>query len=620
MNPEISSAQPKRKIPAFAIVALILLFLGGLFWRFRSNAAKKTEAPKAAQDRRPTVKTVPVAVGSIVQKIQVTGTLRANQDVNLGSKISGRVSRVLVKEGQRVRRGQLLLTLDDDDLQQQVNAARANLQSAQVRLQQTEVGLPARVAQVNTAIDQARTQLETARARYKQALLNEPAKITAAQSQADSAKAAVSSADARVDQARTNAKQADEQTAAAVQAARASLEGAKAALAEVERGARDQQIASAQAQVNVAEAQLRDAETNLNRQKLLFQGGAAPRANVDTAQTGYDVAKAQLEAARQNLSLVKEGATTEQTRQAQEVVRQREATLAQANADRNRVTSAQSEITNALGALSQSQEGLRQAQANLAQVPITRQETRVAREAVAQAESGLRQALANRTQIPVAQADIPAAQATVANAQAQLQAAQVNFNYAKIYSPINGVVVSKFTDAGQSASPGVTLMNIVSLDNVYFEAQIPDNQLSQIKVGQPAQVNVSSVSNQPFSGYISDIIPVADERLRQFRVRISIENSEQLTPGSFARGTITTQVISNTLVVPTDTIREKDGKNSLLVAVPAGEDHKIERKTVKVGANAGGRTQIVGGVEKGDEIVTGSTDATDGDKVKVAEA
>lgn len=673
------------------IVLVGALVAGGFLYRSRQaqqlNSANKATATseQTTVNVLPVVKTTTVRVGTLTQTLEVTGTLKSNQNINLGSKIIGRVARVFVREGSRVRRGQLLVRLDDDDLRAQVDAAQANLNTVKVRLAQTQTGLPARIQQVSTNIEQAQTALDTSKARYQQALLNEPlrvrnvetsiqqseagfqqaqarlkqaqlnepARVAAAQAQVNNSQEVIKTAQARLEQARTTAKQTEEQVEADIKRGTAGLEASRAALAEVQRGAREQQIAQAQAQVNLAEAQLRDADTELKRAQVLFQGGAAPKQSVDTAQTRYDVAKAQLDAAKQNLSLVKEGATTEQVRQAQEAVRQAEAALATSQAGRSRVPIAQGEITAALAALQQAQENERAAQANLAQIgisrqetraaseavdqakaaldaavaqrqqiPITRQETRVAKEAVDQAQAAVDQAVANRSQVPQARQDVQAAQAAVQAARAQLEQTQVNLANASIFSPVNGVVSQKTADVGQTISPSQTLLNLVALDEVYFEAQISETELSQMRVGQLAQVYVPAVSPAPLSASVTDIIPSADARSRQFRVRISIPRSpKELPVGAFARGKVTTQVITNSLIVSADTIHTDEGKNTVFVAIPAaGNQARVKELPVQTGLTVNDQTQIIGGVARGDRIILGNQPYTEGSKVEISKS
>ena len=609
----------KRNIAIPAILGVAALLGLGLFLRGRGSAPPAVDAAAAAQARLTTVKTLPVSVGTIVETIPLTGQLKSNQDVNINSKIAGQVARVLVDEGQRVTRGQLLVQLGTTDLQQQIKSARANLESAQVRLEQARVGLPARVAQINNAVREAQAQVGSAQARLRQAELSAPTRTTNARSQVESAKAAVQSGQARVKQARDTARQVEGQVNAGIAQAEAALSQARAQLEQVRNGSRDQQIAQAQAQVELNQAQVDDARTNLNRQRILYEGGATALANVQTAQTALKVAQAQLDAAQQNLDLVREGSRTEEVRQAEQIVAQREAGLQSATADRNRLLAAQSQVTDALGGLAQSQEALRQASANLSTIPSAQEDVVTARQALNQARAQLQTALANRAQIPVARADVPAAQTQVDAARSQLEQAQLNLGYAQIKSPVAGVVNSKAIDAGETVAPGATLLNIVSTSNVIFEAQVPASQLQQVEVGQPAKVTVSSVGGEPLTGYVTEIIPVADARLRQFRIRIALESGDRrLTPGAFAQGTLQTQVSRGALTVPTEIVRTGDGTPYVFVAVNDGDDAVVKKREVKVGAAANGRTQVLGGLSAGDRVIEGTGLYDDGQKVKLA--
>ena len=623
----------KRSIAIPAILGILALLAIGFFLKSRGakGGAEQAAAGAPTGPKLTTVKVVPVALGTIVETIPLTGQLKSNQDVNINSKIAGQVARVYVDEGQRVTQGQLLVQLDTGDLQQQINSARANLEAQQVKLQQARVGLPASVAQINNAVKTAQAQLNTAQANYRQAQLSEPTKTTNARSQVASARAAVQSSKARVKQARDTANQTQGQVNAGIQAARAALSQSLAQLDQVKNGSRAQQIAQAQAQVSqveaqvaLARAQVSDAQTNLTRQNILYKGGAAPKANVDSAQTALKVAQAQLdaaqsqlEAARQNANLVQEGSRTEEVRAAEQVVAQRQAALAQSQAQRNGILAAQAQVTDALGAQSQAEQGLRQSIASLSEIPITQQATIAAQQAVNQARTGLQTAQANRAQIPVAQANVPAAQAAVDNAQSQLEQAQLNLGYASIKAPVSGVVNTKAIDAGETVSPGATLFNVVSTSNVIFEAQIPASQLSQIKVGQPARVTVAAIG-KTVTGYVTEIIPIADARLRQFRVRISLSDAAGLTPGAFAQGVLQTQVSRNTLTVPTEIVHTDEAKPFVYVALADGDASEVKKRIVKLGGSANGQTQIIGGVNEGDRVISGSGLYEDGQKVKVA--
>lgn len=603
---------------AIAAAVIVILVIGTVILRLRQNAAAALASKPVKLT--PMVNAVPVGFGNIQQTLGVTGNLLSNQDINLSSKITGRVASVLVKEGDHVKRGQIVMTLDDKDLRAQVDQARAALLTAQAHLKQAQATYPSTVAQVNGVILQAQSALQQAKGKLRQAQLNEPNQTTTLQSQLKNAQEAVSVSQSRLTQTQQTYKQTDQQTKAAVANAQANVDKAKAALDQEIRGSRAQQIAQAQAAVNLAQAQLDNAKLELNRQKMLFAGGATAQESVDSAQTTYNVDQAQLESAQQNYSLVKVGNTSEDIRQAQAEYQQAQSTLAQAQAGLAQTNVAQQDVVSAQAQLAQSDAALRTAKANLAQIPINQENTREAKEAVASAESALRQAVANRAQLPVAMQNIAVSQAEVKSAQAQVEQAMVTLAYARIGSPVDGVVVKKLTSPGQTAAPGTSLLEIVALNSVYFEAQVSESNIASVRAGQPAIVNIPSVSSKPFAGYVSEIIPVADVTSRQFRLRVTIPTkpNQVLTPGAFARGFVTTRSVKNTLVVSTAAIHQVNGQNTVYVVVgPAGNLH-IEARPVKVGLEANGKSQILGGIVQGDQVILGQSDLTVGDKVQLS--
>lgn len=622
-TPATTTARRGFPIKAVAIAAVVLLLLGGLIFQYRRSqaakvAAQKIDPAKAAAANIQVVSAVPVSTRNVLKTITVTGSLRALQNIDLSSKLSGRVARVAVQEGDEVQRGQLLIALEDDDLRAQVDAAQAAVRTAQVRLNQQRVGLPARVADINTTIEKARTTLASSQTRLAQARSLEPSSVQAAQAQLDNARQTVKTSQARLNQARTTANQTEQQVKADIERATAAEAQARAALQEVEAGSRKQQIAQAEAQVREAQVRVDDAKTELDRAKFLFAGDAGPKSAVDTAQTQYNVALVTLESARQNLSLVNEGPRTEQVTQAQQALRQAQAQVATAESGRARVPIAQSEITTALAALAQAQEGVNTAQANLsAEAPNARRATRIAQQDVEQAQATLNQALANRTNIPVARADIAAAEAGVESANAQLNQAQINLANARIYAPVSGVINRKLVDVGQSVSPATALLNLVATDAVYFEAGIPETQLRDVEKGDRVQVTIDSVSAQPLAGFVADIIRVADPQSRQFRLRIAIPD-QKLTPGAFARGQVVTDGVYNALAIRDDAIIRENNKAYVIVAEGEGDNVTAQRREVKTGLSAGDYTQIVGGLQKGDRVISGSPLLKDGDKVRIS--
>ena len=97
-----------------------------------------------------------IEVGEIVAEVMGTGTLEARVKSTVSPKIAGRIEKLLADQGDQVKAGQLLFTLDDAELKQQVEIAQANIASAQAALDR----LQADQAQTAAVLEQARQNNE----------------------------------------------------------------------------------------------------------------------------------------------------------------------------------------------------------------------------------------------------------------------------------------------------------------------------------------------------------------------------------------------------------------------------------------------------------------------------
>jgi len=130
------------------------------------------------------VRSYQTAEGPITVEVMGTGTLEARVQATISAKISGRIAQVLADQGDRVREGQLLATLDDGDLQQQVEISRAELAIAQASVDRTEAEIARAEATANLArLERERTaqmRHEAAATEHELSVANERYSVAAA--------------------------------------------------------------------------------------------------------------------------------------------------------------------------------------------------------------------------------------------------------------------------------------------------------------------------------------------------------------------------------------------------------------------------------------------------------
>jgi HlyD family secretion protein len=177
----------------------------------------------------------------------------------------------------------------------------------------------------------------------------------------------------------------------------------------------------------------------------------------------------------------------------------------------------------------------------------------------------------------VAQADLDqavsdsvAAASGLSSAKAQLDRAKINLNYATIISPINGVVIARNVDVGQTVAASFntpTLFTISDdLSKMQVQASIDEADIGQVVVGQVASFTVDAYPTRTFTGRVSQIrlSPTTVQNVVTYTVMVDVDNADMaLLPGMTANITIDVQKAENVLKVPTAALKFKP-------AVPGG--------------------------------------------------
>ncbi|HWD19284.1 MAG TPA: efflux RND transporter periplasmic adaptor subunit [Verrucomicrobiae bacterium] len=167
----------------------------------------------------------------------------------------------------------------------------------------------------------------------------------------------------------------------------------------------------------------------------------------------------------------------------------------------------------------------------------------------------------------------------------------------------DGVVIEKSVVEGQMVEPGMKLYRLADVSVVWVYAQIYEQDLPFVKVGQEAEVSLPYLPNQKFRGRVTYIYPTVEEKTRTARVRMEFHNPGYLLkPGMFATAEITAELAASALLVPDMAVLRSGEKNTVFVVRDGG---KFEPRTVELGPRAQDNMyEVVSGLEDGDRVVT----------------
>jgi RND family efflux transporter MFP subunit len=173
----------------------------------------------------------------------------------------------------------------------------------------------------------------------------------------------------------------------------------------------------------------------------------------------------------------------------------------------------------------------------------------------------------------------------------------------QILAPADGFVTQKTVVEGQMVDAGMKLYQLADLGIVWVYAQIYEQDLPYIQLGQEAVVKLSSMPDREFRGRVTYVYPNVDEKTRTARVRMEFENPGYfLKPGMFVSVQITSELAPSVMLIPDSAILRSGEENTVFVALAGG---RFDPRTVVLGPEAeGDRYQVIGGLTAGERVVT----------------
>ena len=235
-----------------------------------------------------------------------------------------------------------------------------------------------------------------------------------------------------------------------------------------------------------------------------------------------------------------------------------------------------------------------------------------------------------RLSYQTAEATLAQRKDVVLSSREEVNRAQTNLGYATITSPIDGVVISKSVEEGQTVAASFSTPELFTiakdLKDMRVVADVDEADIGEVKVGQRVTFTVDAYPDDTFQGYVTQVRQEATttNNVVTYEVVISAPNNDlKLKPGLTANVNIYTNEIKNTLSVPAKALRytpEKEtvggrkikdctGKNKVWTL----EGNTLVAHAVNIGATDGTHTQILSGIKKGQKVITGVAVATEGD-------
>jgi len=230
-----------------------------------------------------------------------------------------------------------------------------------------------------------------------------------------------------------------------------------------------------------------------------------------------------------------------------------------------------------------------------------------------------------RTNVETAQAQVSASRAQVEQARANLKQTEIDLAYTTIRSPVDGMVISRNTDIGQTVAASFqtpTLFNIAQdLTKMQVKTSVDEADIGRIRMGQPVEFTVDAFPEMVFHGNVSEVrnSPTTVSNVVTYEVIVRVDNPEmKLKPGMTANVSIIIDGKQGVLRVPSAALRfrmpdqggkrDQGGTKGAQLWVLAGE--KPRRLSVQTGITDGSFTEITGGgLLAGQEVIIEALEA-----------
>jgi Cu(I)/Ag(I) efflux system membrane fusion protein len=175
-------------------------------------------------------------------------------------------------------------------------------------------------------------------------------------------------------------------------------------------------------------------------------------------------------------------------------------------------------------------------------------------------------------------------------------------NALTLRSPAGGIVLEKPSVQGMRFMPGEVLYRIVDLSSLWLVAEVFEQDLSLVRLGQSAKIRVNAYPERVFEGKVSFVYPAVTAETRTARVRIQLANPGQmLKPAMYAEVELAVpQTTAKRLSVPDSAVLDSGNRQLVLVRRDEG---RFEPRVVRLGVRGDGYVEILEGIREGDDVV-----------------
>ncbi|ONI48047.1 hypothetical protein AN643_03630 [Candidatus Epulonipiscioides saccharophilum] len=586
-----------------------------------TTSESEIEQPAPTEELKISVQTTTAVKGSLEQSGEFVGTIMPSEVANIISPVMGVVEKILVNDGDYVSDGQLLYTIDDDNIVAQLNSALVALESSQTSKEQalfnannaltsqelSKESLLLTMEQTlhnsEMAINNSEMALRQLELAYMQALEQSDMQINNARLQYDSAVAGYELQFGTADD--INVKSTDKQIEdleKSIEDMREQMKDAEDGLEDLEEAQEDMEevIESLQDQIDDQYRLLDNEDLTPNEYaqiestiQLLETAILTQEQNLATLEQNYETAEKSIEDGEESIKDMEENLEFQI-----EIVG-----LQNTDLKEEQIKAQSLSITQAENALQQAEDGR---QKTIESYEIQIQQAQDALQSARDAAEFTRRSL--EKQIKQTDTGIKTSQDTVSitadmsdlqikNAQTSINNMKIQIDQYTVESPISGIIenISIIEDSiTTSSSVAATVSDYKTMDVIFY---VGTDLKNTIKIGQEVTFELKG---QMYQAKVNEISENADPQNKLFKITASLNPETRLENGASVRLTTGTFSESQAIIIPYDAIVFSNG----LAYVYKVENDRAVKVLVEMGLFTANMVSIISGINEGDQIIT----------------
>ena len=533
----------RKKIKILIIIGVLIGVIAAVYFGFIKK--EKTE-----------YSLYKVSKGTISQEVSETGTVKKGDMIKTGFKISGRIEKIYVKVGDKVKSGDPLAKLDTKELSLQLSEQKALLQVAKAQLNKLLTGASAEDIQLaKTSVANAQTSLQSAEQNLKDTEAT----------------------------AEENLKSAYEDTLNVLEDAYLKAYNAFETVRDIQLS---YFLTTDQISIKVKESK-RKIGDELNKIKSFLDSLGDNPSNEDVDSAILKTRKS-LDNIFQELSIVRLACEDSLYRN---IV---------SDTDKASLNTQKSNINTAITNLTNSEQTISLTKINNEKsINTAKSQVLLAKGDLKKAQDELSRLLA-----PPRKEDVDLYQAKVKQAQAKTELLEEEIREATLISPVDGQVADIYKKKGELVQLTTSVISLIPENPFQIEVNIYEEDIVKVKIGNLVDINLTAFPNKTLAGEVVSIDPAEKliEGVVYYKVTVAFKNAsfEKIKPGMTADITIETNSKKNVLIIPLSAVKKKNGETFVEVL----KNKKIQERKIETGLEGNDdMVEVLSGLSEGETII-----------------